>query len=782
MKINQFATITTDYHTQLIELERVGFKTNTIGAKQRLAAYLEKVYWQQQQTGSLQEREAQLLATPTQTMASFLASKAPLTPTIFALLSLQLLGFLPWDDFDPNHPQTSRKNLGLAPIELVTTETDVARAWYQLLTTHTRFGLTYLDHLASQGYFTQPHFRQNQQLFFNGKTQATFQTNAFHHEMVYVPTDVDTDGDGLLDLIRVEITRPTSSVPVPAVYTASPYDQGTNDRYGEQLTHQVDVPLTRKQPAQHHHQPFQPLPRKAKSPVTEPATGQTLQCPPPHPGYTLNDYLLPRGFASVYAAGIGTIDSDGLQTCGDPAQTNATIAVIEWLHGDRPAFVSKNRKQAVAADWCNGNVAMTGRSYLGTLAIAAATTGVPGLKTIIPEAAISSWYDYYRENGLVVAPGGFQGEDCDVLAAETFSRRQRPGDYLKVQAAFEQELADLQQGQDRTSGSYNQFWDDRNYRNHLQQIKCDVLLVHGLNDENVKLKNPAALWAGLKDLPISKKLILHQGQHVYLNNFPSFDFTDIVNLWLSNKLYQCDNHVDQALPTAIVQDNLLPETWEARPNWLTAPQKSLPLTFNHASFQNEIEPATFKFYCQNPERWKTDLWNLADDRLANQRVTALIPHKTGTINGIPRLELTLSSSQPLGLISAMLLDYGEAHRLTTQPTKLMPNGMPLGYRWYTDNLFEFTLAQQPSAAHLIARGHLNLQNRISADQDQNLIANQFYHVELPLQPTYYHLLAERKLVVILFSTDFQMTIRGNQAITYQLQPQASRLILPWQTD
>ncbi|XIF19902.1 MAG: Hypothetical protein AJITA_00608 [Acetilactobacillus jinshanensis] len=31
-----------------------------------------------------------------------------------------------------------------------------------------------------------------------------------------------------------------------------------------------------------------------------------------------------------------------------------------------------------------------------------ASTGVPGLKTVIVEAGISNWYDYYRDNGLVV--------------------------------------------------------------------------------------------------------------------------------------------------------------------------------------------------------------------------------------------------------------------------------------------------------------------------------------------------------------------------------------------
>ena len=67
---------------------------------------------------------------------------------------------------------------------------------------------------------------------------------------------------------------------------------------------------------------------------------------------------------------------------------------------------------------------MVGTSYNGTLPNQVATTGVEGLKTIIPVSAISSWYDYYRANGLVVAPhsntrgageNDYLGEDTDVL-------------------------------------------------------------------------------------------------------------------------------------------------------------------------------------------------------------------------------------------------------------------------------------------------------------------------------------------------------------------------------
>jgi X-Pro dipeptidyl-peptidase len=144
--------------------------------------------------------------------------------------------------------------------------------------------------------------------------------------------------------------------------------------------------------------------------------------------------FLSRGFATVYSAGVGTQGSDGLRSVGGPSETASAVAVIEWLNGSRRAFTDRTRTTTIEAWWCNHKIAMTGKSYLGTLAIAAATSGVEGLKTVISEAAISSWYDYYRENGLVVAPGGFQGEDADVLAVDTFSRLKQAGDMLGIQS------------------------------------------------------------------------------------------------------------------------------------------------------------------------------------------------------------------------------------------------------------------------------------------------------------------------------------------------------------
>ena len=58
---------------------------------------------------------------------------------------------------------------------------------------------------------------------------------------------------------------------------------------------------------------------------------------------------------------------------------------------------------------------MTGTSYNGTIPLAAATTGFEGLEAIIPIAPNTSYYHYYRSNGLVRSPGGYLGEDIDVL-------------------------------------------------------------------------------------------------------------------------------------------------------------------------------------------------------------------------------------------------------------------------------------------------------------------------------------------------------------------------------
>lgn len=160
---------------------------------------------------------------------------------------------------------------------------------------------------------------------------------------------------------------------------------------------------------------------------------------------------------------MGTAGSTGFMTSGDYAQIESFKAVIDWLNGRATAYTSHSKTHQVRADWANGLVCTTGKSYLGTMSTGLATTGVDGLAMIIAESAISSWYNYYRENGLVCSPGGYPGEDLDVLTELTYSRNLLAGDYLRHNDHYQELLNQQSQALDRQSGDYNQFWHDRNY-------------------------------------------------------------------------------------------------------------------------------------------------------------------------------------------------------------------------------------------------------------------------------------------------------------------------------
>ena len=134
----------------------------------------------------------------------------------------------------------------------------------------------------------------------------------------------------------------------------------------------------------------------------------------------------------------------------------------------------------MTADWSNGKIGMMGTSYNGTIPIGVATTGVEGLEAIVPISAISNWYDYYRANGAVRAPYTFQGEDLDVLEDAVYSRADEPAPMRLICQDYIRNVT--QNSQDRATGDYNAFWDDRNYMNDVENVHAAALIAHGNMD------------------------------------------------------------------------------------------------------------------------------------------------------------------------------------------------------------------------------------------------------------------------------------------------------------
>ncbi|MRN05834.1 Xaa-Pro dipeptidyl-peptidase [Lactobacillus sp. 0.1XD8-4] len=794
MKINQFSITTTTPQQRRQELMSIRLlrknEENKLTPNAMWETLLARIHMASNQPIVTKQWLHDLLATPDLALDDWFDKQEPLTNSIFYLVALQLLEFEAAVDFDIADPLTMVKQTGL-PTEYHQqwTTANVIDAFYLLLNTHGKNGQSLIDHLTAKGFMAWTYQLPPEQkpLYFNGKPLACFDPAKFIREVVYIETDMDTDFDGKADLVKAEIMRPLESdhgLKVPAVFTASPYNQGTNDEWGEKATHNVNIPLTHKSTNYH-------APAEEKFPTTfsyQQVTGQAHHATETFsttPAYTLNNYLAVRGYAIVYAAGIGTKDSDGLQTCGSPEQTNSMKAVVEWLHGDRHAFTDRNSGTEIQANWCNGKVAMTGRSYLGTLATAVATTGVAGLEAIISEAAISSWYDYYRENGLVRAPGGFQGEDADVLADETFSRTKRPADYRRIEKTNTKYINKMQAAMDRKSGNYNAFWDNRNYRHDFANIKAAVMMVHGLNDTNVRPSNVKALYDSLQKLPVTSKIILHQGQHIYINAFRSLDFSDMVNLWLANKLWGQENYADVTLPKVLVQDNSNPETWNTYRQWTAG--KKHEYQFNDQrltaiqglgiqSFSDYQPEEKYLKWCQNPHEWAKAL---IKDNGQFSRHFVSVPTETDIIlRGTPTVTLKVASSKNYGMISARLVDFGNGKRLTTSPVLFNRNGLELGYHWKTDDLREFKLQKSSTTDKIIASGHINLQNRHTPAQVDNLTANQFVTVKFNLQPIFHRLVAGHQLGLIIYSTDYEYTLRGNERIEYQLDLAGCHLNIP----
>ena len=115
--------------------------------------------------------------------------------------------------------------------------------------------------------------------------------------------------------------------------------------------------------------------------------------------------------------------------------------------------------------------------YAGTMPFAVATTGVEGLKTIIPIAGIADWYSqqnmqgaqpYWPKEGL----NSFLAYYCSSrYHDESLSEKQ-----LDDMAAFHHELSlrQLKCGFDYDE----EFWGSGNYCLNADKIRCTALIVH----------------------------------------------------------------------------------------------------------------------------------------------------------------------------------------------------------------------------------------------------------------------------------------------------------------
>ncbi len=250
---------------------------------------------------------------------------------------------------------------------------------------------------------------------------------------------------------------------------------------------------------------------------------------------------VPRGYARVWADVVGTGNSGGCYDYGGKREKQTGYDLVEWI-GTRK--------------WSTGKVAMIGGSYEGTTATAAAVTDPPHLTTIVPEAAISRWYEYAYSGGIRYFLNNEEPTDegFDTPAAFDFGLAVPPpldvndptyGERFLSQARLCDEIEHTEHGYDETP-DYGRFWRQRDYIRKADNIDIPVLIAHNWGDWNVKQEEAINLYRALDNSP-NRKLYMgtRWAGHGRPQGTDKVPYSDTIDAWMDHYLMGVDNGIEK---------------------------------------------------------------------------------------------------------------------------------------------------------------------------------------------------------------------------------------------
>ncbi len=545
---------------------------------------------------------------------------------------------------------------------------------------------------------------------------------------LWVETTFDTDGDGKPDRMHVDVTRPkqteTDGLKLPVIYESSPYFAGV-------------APETEGA----FYDVYQELGEESKE-IVHPSV--TRRGERPIISNTQIKTWVPRGYIVVHSSSPGTGLSQGSPTVGGDNESLAPKAVIDWLNGRAKGYTSPDGNEEVKAYWATGKVGMTGTSYNGTIPLAAATTGVEGLEAIIPIAPNTSYYHYYRSNGLVRSPGGYLGEDVDVLYDFIHS-----GDESK--RAHNNKVyrdTEIANGIDRKTGDYNKFWAGRDYLNDMKPMKAALFMAHGFNDWNVMPEHSYRIYKAAEDMGLPVKIYYHQKGH---GGPPPLA---MMNKWFTKYLFGIENGIENGPKAWIVRendDNNNPTSYANYPN-----PDAEKVTFKlKANSENEGMLTVEKIKKQGTLTLIDD-YHFSGDSLAQLEnsihrllFTTPILKEDLHLSGLSKLNIKLASSKPAANLSVWMVSLPWNKGKNTK---------------ITDNI--------------ITRGWADPQNYKSITESEPLIPGKFYEMSFDLIPDDQIIPAGQQIGLMIFSSDNKFTLLPEPGTTLTVDLDGTSIEIP----
>lgn len=580
--------------------------------------------------------------------------------------------------------------------------------------------------------FTYPP--EAQPVFKNGEAQVVpeFSNSEFWiREELWVETEFDSDKDGRLDRMHVFVTRPmqteSGDLKLPVVYTSSPYNGlrlwsflglSENKNYWK-VKHELG-----ETPKSHGHIR---LGTRVKRPFS---------------AFYMDYQWVPRGYVMVYSSSPGTGLSDGAITVGGENESLAPKAVIDWLCGRAKGFKTRTGNDEVKAFWSSGKVGMTGTSYDGTLCIAAATTGVEGLEAIIPVAPVTSFYHYYRSNGLVRSPGGYLGEDMDVLydVVNTGDKSRRAANNKMIRDSI------LLKYQDRITGDYNEFWASRDYLKKIDNMKAAMIMAHGFNDWNVMTEHSYRFYQAAKEKGIPVQLYYHQDSH---GGDPPFK---MMNRWFTRYLHGIENGVEKELPVRIVREHEDGAT--AYQSFPDQDAVDLNLFLQSKNDNTGVLSVAMSGTVQMDtlvDDYHLGIEELLEEKNVANRLLFVTPvlKESIRISGVPRVSIRIASSKPAANLSVYLVSLPWE---TEKGTKLYQN--------------------------IITRGWADPQNHASMEKGEPLKPGQFYQVNFDLMPDDQVIAEGQQIGLLIFSSDKEFTLWPKPGTQLMIDLKETHITLP----
>ncbi|MDX6312591.1 MAG: X-Pro dipeptidyl-peptidase [Streptomyces sp.] len=451
----------------------------------------------------------------------------------------------------------------------------------------------------------------------NGLSQPDYSYADAIREAVWVDDGLDSDGDGKTDRIAADIVRPREAaqagIKVPVIMDASPYYSCCGRGNESQLK-------------------------------TYDTNGNIVQAP-----LFYDNYFVPRGYAVVLVDLAGTNRSDGCDDIGGPSEVGSAKAVVDWLNGRATAYRTRTGTTKVTADWTNGSTGMIGKSWDGTIANAVAATGVKGLKTIVPISAISSWYDYFFQQGAALYDSG-----PDWLS-----------DYVESASAKKNCTAvqdAIVKGAPRT-GDWTSFWSARDFTTSASKVRASVFAVHGMQDLNVRTKHLGQWWDALAANGVQRKVWLSQTGHVDPFDYRRTEWVDTLHRWFDHYLLGVRNGIDHQ-PGADIERS--PGQWTQDAGWepYGTSQTRLSLRSGSAAGLGTLglkpaRPGSTEAFTDEPALGEEDWAAAADTATASKTAfTTGTLSKDLRLSGSGTVTLTASSSTASAHLSAVVVDLG----------------------------------------------------------------------------------------------------------------------------